>query len=372
MRSHRRSAFTLVELLVVVAIIALLAGLVLVGVAMITEQSRRIACGNNLRSWGLCAIAASTDNQGSLLSSYLEGMTTSVQPQLMAVNDSAWLRDQRNYWWGQTAQAIHPMSRNMFTVVKASQFMDGGERVLQTLADTLGITVAQLVGSTTAPQGDGSYGINAQKAYLDLPVGAFSSWRCPSQRGGFFVCPANIQGQEAVRATTFIQGMGYSYFARSELWRYSTRMGWDKDAQRYTDERVDAAPLKNIMMYTDQRPAILQEARGAFDARADINGLNAICARTPDGDRILMTETLMYDAKTDEAMLDGHSRLTGPNHLKSFGTRDKRGSLEAMSGNYALLGDGRVAWRSRATWDLAKMQAAQENGWQTHYLGVTE
>ena len=166
--------------------------------------------------------------------------------------------------------------------------------------------------------------------------------------------------------------MGYSYFASSELWRYSTMHGWDKDTQQYTDEIVSAAPLKNIMMYTDQRPAILQEARGSFDAHADINGLNAICARTPDGDRILMTETLMYDAKTETSALDGHERLTGPNHLKSFGTRDQRGSLEAMSGNYALFGDGRVAWRSRATWDLAKMQSAQENGWQTHYLGSLE
>ena len=50
----------------------------------------------------------------------------------------------------------------------------------------------------------------------------------------------------------------------------------------------------------------------------------------------------------------------------------QRGSLDAMSGNYAVLGDGRVAWRSRSTWDLAKMVAARENGWKTHYIGPVE
>ena len=365
MNSKPRSAFTLLELLIVVAIIAVLAGLVLVGVAMLREQSRRIACGNNLRSWGLCAIAAATDNQGALLASYYEGMTSAVRPQLVAVNDSAWVRNMRVY---KMDQYIHPMARNQFTIVKAAQYMDGGERVLQTLADTMGTTVAMLIGSDTSPERDGSYAINVANKHVDLPVGSFNSWRCPSQRAGFFVNPANEMGSEGSRASSYVQGMGYSYFARTDQWRFSYAYRTDGASP----VAVGGAPLKGIMMYTDAQPTILRDQQTEFDAYENVNGINALCARSPLGDRILMSETLMYDGNSGDDQFNGQSRLTGPNHIKTFGTIDKRGDLNAMTGNYVLMGDGRVSWRSKSTWDLAKMTAAQKNGWQTHYLGSVE
>ncbi len=62
-RSHRR-AFTLVELLVVIGIIALLISILMPALSRAREHARRVSCASNLRQQGLCFHMYASENKG--------------------------------------------------------------------------------------------------------------------------------------------------------------------------------------------------------------------------------------------------------------------------------------------------------------------
>ena len=61
-----RWAFTLVELLVVVAILAVLAALLLPALGIGKNKARSVQCGSNLRQWGLAFRMYASDNEDHL------------------------------------------------------------------------------------------------------------------------------------------------------------------------------------------------------------------------------------------------------------------------------------------------------------------
>src|SRR5512138_663121 len=70
-------AFTLIELLVAIAILAILAVLVLAGVARGRTGAQRVGCLNNLRQWGCAAHLYASDNSDRLpRESAVDGINT--------------------------------------------------------------------------------------------------------------------------------------------------------------------------------------------------------------------------------------------------------------------------------------------------------
>src|SRR5262249_11568760 len=73
-----RHAFTLVELLVVIGVIALLIALLLPALGAARESARRAACASNLRQLHFASIAYANDNKGFLPPAHLDYITKNL------------------------------------------------------------------------------------------------------------------------------------------------------------------------------------------------------------------------------------------------------------------------------------------------------
>ncbi len=82
--SRRRSAFTLIELLTVIAIIGILAAIIIPTVGSVRDSAKASTCLSNLRQVGLAAIVYANDNKNFL-------------PDAGTGNDPAWARTLSSY-----------------------------------------------------------------------------------------------------------------------------------------------------------------------------------------------------------------------------------------------------------------------------------
>jgi prepilin-type N-terminal cleavage/methylation domain-containing protein/prepilin-type processing-associated H-X9-DG protein len=85
MRASR--AFTLVELLVAIAIIAILAGMLLTVIGQAKAKAQAISCRNNLRQWGTATLLYVADNKDFLPP---EGKPTPTDADLLNADYNAW------------------------------------------------------------------------------------------------------------------------------------------------------------------------------------------------------------------------------------------------------------------------------------------
>ena len=63
---HPRAAFTILELLVAVVIIAILAGITIPAMSMVRNAARKASCASSLRQWGMGLNTLATDQRGAM------------------------------------------------------------------------------------------------------------------------------------------------------------------------------------------------------------------------------------------------------------------------------------------------------------------
>jgi prepilin-type N-terminal cleavage/methylation domain-containing protein len=113
-RKHRlrlpATAFTLIEVLVVIAIIAILAGLLLPTLSSAKAKGRTAGCLNNLNQLALCFQMYSAENDGTLAENYQTGTNSWVRGDMKVLTDSTnetMIRQGRLFPYGNNPAIYH-------------------------------------------------------------------------------------------------------------------------------------------------------------------------------------------------------------------------------------------------------------------------
>jgi len=103
-RNRQKAAFTLIEILVVIAIIAILAALLLPALSTAKAKGLRISCMNNLRQLGVACQVYTADNDGRLV----ENWPYALQPSL---ETNCWMHGNMRRSSDATNQAVLRMGK---------------------------------------------------------------------------------------------------------------------------------------------------------------------------------------------------------------------------------------------------------------------
>ena len=125
-RSRRRTScrgFSLIELLVVVAIIALLIGILLPSLGAARESARTTACASNLRQLAMAALAHAGSNNGALSTGIWDNRIAESQG---PIGEKGWVADFVLGEYAQPGRLLCPSSPAQSTQSLTQQRLNGG------------------------------------------------------------------------------------------------------------------------------------------------------------------------------------------------------------------------------------------------------
>lgn len=165
---HKRSAFTLVELLVVITIIALLMSILLPALSRVRKQAKAVVCQSNLKQWGLVFSLYTGDNDGY----FMDGTVSKGSPYWWEEGGGGGMGS----WWFIILQPYCKDAKIRLCPTATKPYEEGGRVPF---------------GAWSTPVGDsGSYGVNGYiinaPSEMDFMLGRPTeyNWRTVDVRGG--------------------------------------------------------------------------------------------------------------------------------------------------------------------------------------------
>lgn len=121
-----RKAFTLIEVLVVVAIIALLVAILIPSLNRARENARRTVCLHNLKMLGQCWVMYHTENKGAMVAAVAASNETTAtgNPSLPYAVNQTWLKTHAPGWtkFTTTTPLAQPVSHQIWAIRAGALF----------------------------------------------------------------------------------------------------------------------------------------------------------------------------------------------------------------------------------------------------------